>query len=53
MRRVVITGVGAVTPLGHNVKELWEGLINGKSGIDIIKRFDPVAYNLPVRLERY
>ena len=50
MRRVVITGVGAVTPLGHNVKELWEGLINGKSGIDTIKRFDPVAYNLPVHI---
>lgn len=48
MRRVVITGLGAVTPLGENVKEYWEGLINGKSGIDIIKRFDPVAYNLPV-----
>ncbi len=50
MRRVVITGLGAITPLGHNVKELWEGLINGKSGIDIIKRFDPVAYNLPVHI---
>ncbi len=50
MRRVVITGVGAVTPLGHNVKELWEGLINGRSGIDTIKRFDPVAYNLPVHI---
>jgi 3-oxoacyl-[acyl-carrier-protein] synthase II len=50
MRRVVITGLGAITPLGHNVNELWEGLINGKSGIDIIKRFDPVAYNLPVHI---
>ncbi len=50
MRRVVITGVGAITPLGHNVKELWEGLISGKSGIDTIKRFDPVAYNLPVHI---
>ncbi len=50
MRRVVITGVGAITPLGHNVEELWEGLINGKSGIDTIKRFDPVAYNLPVHI---
>ncbi len=48
MRRVVVTGIGAVTPLGHNVKETWEGLISGKSGIDVIKRFDPYSYNLPV-----
>ncbi len=48
MRRVVVTGIGAITPLGHNVKETWEGLISGKSGIDVIKRFDPYSYNLPV-----
>jgi len=48
MRRVVVTGIGAITPLGLNVKETWEGLINGRSGIDVIKRFDPFAYNLPV-----
>ncbi|WP_457640168.1 beta-ketoacyl-ACP synthase II [Persephonella sp.] len=48
MRRVVVTGIGAVTPLGHNVKETWEGLVSGRSGIDVIKRFDPFSYNLPV-----
>ncbi len=48
MRRVVVTGIGAVTPIGHNVKEFWEGLISGKSGIDVIKRFDPYSYKLPV-----
>ncbi len=48
MRRVVVTGIGAITPLGHSVKETWEGLISGKSGIDVIKRFDPYSYNLPV-----
>ncbi len=48
MRRVVVTGIGAITPLGHNVKETWEGLISGRSGIDVIKRFDPYSYNLPV-----
>jgi 3-oxoacyl-[acyl-carrier-protein] synthase II len=48
MRRVVITGLGAITPIGNNVKDFWENLINGVSGIDVIKRFDPYAYNLPV-----
>lgn len=40
-RRVVITGMGAVTPIGNNVKEFWEGLKSGKCGIDFIKSFDP------------
>jgi 3-oxoacyl-[acyl-carrier-protein] synthase II len=37
---VVITGIGAVTPLGLNVEEFWEGLAYGKLGIDYISRFD-------------
>jgi len=37
---VVITGVGAITPLGLTVDELWSGLISGRSGIDYITRFD-------------
>jgi len=48
MRRVVVTGLGAITPVGNNVNEFWQSLIEGKSGIDIIKRFDPFEYNLPV-----
>lgn len=39
--RVVITGVGAITPLGLTVDELWAGLIAGQSGIDYITHFDP------------
>lgn len=40
MRRVVITGLGAVTPLGNDVKSFWEGIKTGKNGIDKVTRFD-------------
>ncbi len=40
LKRVVITGLGAITPLGNNVNESWEKLINGVSGSDLITRFD-------------
>ena len=40
-RRVVITGMGAVTPLGNNVKDFWEGIKAGKNGISRITHFDP------------
>lgn len=39
-RRVVITGMGAVTPIGNNIAEFWDGLKNGKNGINLITRFD-------------
>ena len=42
-RRVVITGLGAVTPLGLNAAETWAGLVAGKSGIGPITRFDPTG----------
>src|SRR4051812_49014232 len=40
LRRVVITGLGAVTPLGNSVSEYWDNLINGVSGAAPITRFD-------------
>jgi 3-oxoacyl-[acyl-carrier-protein] synthase II len=40
MRRVVITGLGAITPLGNNVNDFWKNLINGKSGAVPITKFD-------------
>lgn len=43
-RRVVITGLGAVTPLANSVDETWEGIINGKSGISLIDSFDISAF---------
>jgi len=44
MKRVVITGIGALTPLGNNLQEYWEGLINGVSGAVMITRFDTEKY---------
>lgn len=41
MRRVVITGLGALTPIGNNLHEYWDGLISGISGAGIITRFNP------------
>jgi 3-oxoacyl-[acyl-carrier-protein] synthase II len=40
LKRVVVTGLGAVTPLGNNVNDYWNGLVNGVSGADLITRFD-------------
>ncbi len=44
MRRVVVTGMGAVTPIGNNVADFWDGLINGKNGIGPITLFDTTEY---------
>ena len=46
--RVVITGMGAVTPLGLSVQESWEGMVAGRSGISTITLFD--ASDLPIRI---
>jgi 3-oxoacyl-[acyl-carrier-protein] synthase II len=48
MRRVAVTGVGAVTPLGNDAKSTWRALLEGKSGIDFIKAFDPSPF--PVQI---
>tara|TARA_B100001027_G_scaffold206332_1_gene169819 strand:- start:786 stop:2039 length:1254 start_codon:yes stop_codon:yes gene_type:complete len=40
LRRVVVTGLGALTPIGNDVKSFWDGLISGKSGADLITYFD-------------
>ena len=40
MRRVVVTGMGLVTPVGHNVQTSWDAITAGKSGIEAIDRFD-------------
>jgi 3-oxoacyl-[acyl-carrier-protein] synthase II len=40
LKRVVITGLGALTPLGNNLNDYWNGLVNGVSGANLITRFD-------------
>lgn len=48
MSKIVITGMGAVTPIGIGVENYWNNLIEGKTGIDTIKNFD--ASELPVQI---
>ncbi|HQD79060.1 MAG TPA: beta-ketoacyl-ACP synthase II [Bacillota bacterium] len=50
-RRVVITGLGAVTPLGLNVEEFWANVIAGKSGVGLITRFDTTDFNVKIAAE--
>ncbi len=45
-RRVVITGMGAITPLGNTVDQFWEGLIEGRSGVGPVTRFDASAFDV-------
>lgn len=50
-RRVVVTGLGAVTPLGNNVKDTWDGLKNGKCGIAQITQFDTEKFKAKLAAE--
>ena len=43
-KRVVITGLGMVTPLGNDVTTTWENLLQGKSGANRITNFDPTKF---------
>ena len=44
-RRVVVTGIGAVTPIGIGIDEFWHGLINGKNGVNLITKFDTTNFD--------
>ena len=50
-RRVVITGLGAITPIGNNVQDFWEGIKEGKCGIDEITHFDASEYKVKLAAE--
>jgi len=51
MRRVVVTGLGLLTPLGHGVETTWKGILAGKSGAGRITTFDPEEYACQVACE--
>ena len=44
LKRVVVTGLGALTPLGNNVPDFWQGLIAGKNGVGLITHFNTENY---------
>jgi 3-oxoacyl-[acyl-carrier-protein] synthase II len=50
-RRVVITGLGAVTPLGHQIDTFWANLIGGQCGVDKISRFDASGFDTQIAAE--
>ena len=45
-RRVVVTGMGAITPIGNSVEEFWQGIREQRVGIDVLDRFDTSAYKV-------
>jgi len=50
-RRVVVTGVGAVTPLGNSAREFWQAVCEGRSGVGPITRFDPSRLDVRIAAE--
>jgi 3-oxoacyl-[acyl-carrier-protein] synthase II len=50
-RRVVVTGLGAVTPVGNTVAETWDAILNGKSGVGLITRFDTTDFSTKIAAE--
>src|SRR5580693_8160386 len=50
-RRVVVTGLGVVTSIGHDVRDFWSGLVAGKIGVDRVTLFDPSAFACQIGAE--
>lgn len=50
-RRVVITGMGAITPIGTGIPAFWDGLISGKSGVGPIQQFDTTGFSTTIAAE--
>jgi 3-oxoacyl-[acyl-carrier-protein] synthase II len=43
-RRVVVTGMGAITPIGNNLKDFWDGMLKGRNGVNLITKFDTSCF---------
>jgi 3-oxoacyl-[acyl-carrier-protein] synthase II len=50
-RRVVVTGLGVVSPVGHTIDKFWNSLLEGKSGVKRLTRFDPTYYTCKIGAE--
>ena len=50
-RRVVVTGLGAITPIGNTAEEFWQGIKDGKCGIDEITYFDTTDFKVKLAAE--
>lgn len=50
-RRVVVTGLGTVSPIGHTIDKFWNSLLEGKSGVKRLTRFDPTYYTCKIGAE--
>lgn len=50
-RRIVLTGVGVVTPVGNNITDFWNAVINGKTGVARLTAFDPSPFNSQIAAE--
>jgi 3-oxoacyl-[acyl-carrier-protein] synthase II len=51
LKRVVVTGLGALTPIGNDVKSFWQNIVSGKSGASRITKFDPSLFRSQVACE--
>ena len=51
MRRIVVSGIGAVTPLGGDIKSTWKNLIKNKSGANLIRKFDVSDFKTKISCE--
>ena len=51
MKRVVVTGVGAITPIGKNCNDFWDGIKEGRNGVDTITAFDVTDFKCKVAAE--
>ena len=51
MRRIVVTGLGMITPVGHDVEQTWSAILEGRSGIAPIRRFDASAFSSRIGAE--